>query len=89
MSKKSFDSEWLQEMVAYNGECSIEDEIVGHGRWDVKHRAIFSGLDGKFYELLYSVPATESQGDDFWDEEIECREVVAVQKTITVYEPVK
>jgi hypothetical protein len=68
----------------------VLDEIIEHGRWHVTHRRIFRH-DGKFYKTFYRVGATEHQNEhpyEYESDEIECPEVVAVQRLVTVYEPV-
>jgi len=45
--------------------------------------------EGKFYETFYSVGATESQEErayEYEPDDIECKEVFPVEKTIIVYE---
>jgi hypothetical protein len=79
-----FSRDFLADM---DGE-TIEDEIIGHGRWTVHHRRVFSH-EGKFYVTTYSVGATESQDErpyEYDSEEIDCAEVFPREKTITVYE---
>lgn len=67
----------------------ISDEIIGHSRWSVIHEFIFQEVaTGKFYRIEYSRGATEYQDEGAWqyeDDEIECEEVVPVEKTVTVY----
>jgi len=74
--------------VLDDGEDIVSNEITDHGRWSVTHEIVFK-KDGKLYRTYYSVGATESQDEAPWeyDDEVECTEVVAQEKTITVYVP--
>ena len=67
----------------------ISDEIIDTSRWSVIHELIFN-YNGKIYSTSYSVGATEQQDERPWeyDDWIDCVEVAAVEKTITVYVPV-
>jgi hypothetical protein len=70
---------------------TIRNEIIDHSRWTVSHERIFEH-DGHLYSTTYSVGATEQQDEspyEYDDEEIECPEVAAVERTVTVYEVVK
>lgn len=72
----------------FDGFRLISQKITGHGRWSLHYRIIFE-YNGKFYQSRYSTGATECQDEspyEYEDDEIECEEVVPVQKTITVYE---
>jgi hypothetical protein len=68
----------------------ISDEIIDTSRWSVIHYIIFK-FEDKFYGTSYSVGATEQQDEYPWEFEdpIHCEELVPIQKTITVYKPVK
>lgn len=86
----TFTKEFLQNDL-YNSANTVLDEITSHGRWSVSHRRIFRH-EGRFYETRYSAGATETQDEapyDYADDNIECPEVVPVEKLITVYDPVK
>lgn len=79
-----FAKEFLRE---FEGE-TVEDKIIEHSRWSVRHTRIFI-YDGRFYKTHYSVGATESQDEspyEYDDEEIECPEVQPKTAQITVYE---
>jgi len=69
---------------------TISDKMVDHSRWSVIHELIFQIVStGKYYRTEYSVGATESQDERPWqyeDDEIECDEVVPVEKVVIVYE---
>jgi len=68
----------------------ISNRIVDNSRWSIQYKLIFS-FGGKFYKTHYSVGATEYQSErpfEYDPDEIECQEVVPVERTITVYEPV-
>lgn len=71
----------------------VVNEICDTTRWSNIYSFIFKH-EGKMYITSYSVGATESQDEGPWefchdDEEIECDEVEAYQKTITDYRKVK
>lgn len=67
----------------------IEDTITSTSRWSVHHDLVFR-LGPTHYSTSYSVGATEQQNERPWEyeEEVECVEVRAVQKTITAWEPI-
>lgn len=73
-----------------DSEDVISDTITGQRRWMTDHDLVFK-YDGKIYMAYYEVPSTESQEGGFWEyeDEVECYEVVAVEKTVIVYEKVK
>lgn len=76
----------LDEMES--GENVVVNEYVENSRWHKHYRWVFR-FDGKFYESFYRVGATENQYESPYEydpEEIECKEVFPVIKTITVYE---
>ena len=82
-----FKKEFLRE---FEGE-EIESKIIDTTRWSIVKRRIFK-YEGKFYETIYCFGATESQDEspyEYEDDEIECPEVIPVEKTIIVYEPIK
>lgn len=70
---------------------SVQKEIVDTSRWSIMYEQVFSVTqDGvtKFYSTGWSEGATENQDEspyEYEDDEIECTEVVPVEKTITVY----
>ena len=69
----------------------VNSELIDTTRWSHIYRVIFS-FDGKFYVTTYSQGATEYQDEsayEYDDDEIECREVVPVTKTIVTYEEKK
>ena len=69
----------------------ISDQIIENTRWSILHERIFKH-DGKFYQTIYSVGATEIQDESPYEydgDEIECTEVRPVEKVVTVYEPVQ
>lgn len=80
------------ESLAYKDEPEnfkiIEDIICGHRRWSVDHSLVFKYKD-KFYKTNYSHGATEAQDESPYehdDNEIECQEVIPIEKTIMTYE---
>ena len=93
-----FDKEFLREEVVFDyptGTYIVEDTIIGHRRWSVDHRIVFKDdkrHPGKFFTTTYSVGATEGQDEspfEYDDDPVECPEVRAVERTVTVYEPVE
>lgn len=90
-----FKKELLQEVACmypdeeeWEGFKVISKDITDTSRWAVHHSLIFS-FEGKFYQTNYREGATEYQDESPFEhdpDEIECKEVKPVQKTITVYE---
>lgn len=81
--------EIMREM-AYSGD-KLEDKIIENTRWSVVHEMVFP-FEGKFYQSVYSVGATESQDEsayEYADDEIEVTEVHQVEKTVKVWEEKK
>ena len=70
----------------------VQDECYETSRW-LEHRSMVFEHEGKFYRLNYDRGLTEIQDHGFLEEydgdEVECEEVVPVEKTITVYKAVK
>lgn len=71
-----------------NPPALIHRKMIDHRRWDITHEIVFQ-RDGKFWRGYYDIPATECQDGQEYDSEVECREVIPVQKTITDYEDAK
>ena len=89
-----FTKEHLQEILWEGRGKIIEDVVTDSGRWSIYHRFTFAddaAYPGKIFRTSYSIGATEQQMEQPWEyeDEIECQEVVPVEKTITVYEPAK
>lgn len=66
----------------------VEDVILKTTRWSITSKLTFKFGD-KFYQTTYRKGATECQDEspfEYENDEIECKEVFPVQKTITVYE---
>lgn len=66
----------------------VVNQISDSSRWSIYYDRVIK-VDGKFYQANYSVGATEQQDErpyEYDGDEIECREVFPVQKTITIYE---
>jgi len=66
----------------------VENELVDSSRWSVHYVMVFKYKD-KFYDAAYSSGATESQDEspfEYDDDEIECHEVVQVEKMVKVWE---
>lgn len=65
----------------------ISDEISDTTRWSELHDLVFMH-NGKLYETDYSCGLTEMQDEspfEYADDEIECPEVEAYEKTVTAY----
>jgi hypothetical protein len=85
-----FPKETLQELLSdkVDGFEVVEDKITYTSRWSIHYRLVFKH-DGKFYLTSYSVGATESQDEspfEYSPDEVECKEVFPVEKTVIVYE---
>lgn len=83
-----FKKEFLQEIEDNDDVEVIETEIIDTTRWSIINRMVFK-FEGKFYVTTFSHGATECQDEspyEYEGDEIECKEVFPVQKTITVYE---
>lgn len=66
----------------------VYNNIIDHSRWSIGYEKVFK-YEGKFYITYYSRGATEYQDEapyEYDGEEIECVEVVPVEKVVTVYE---
>lgn len=66
----------------------VYDNIIDHSRWSIGYEKVFKH-EGKFYITYYSRGATEYQDESPYEydgDEIECAEVVPVEKVVTVYE---
>ena len=86
--KKEFLLDLLECPTSVEDTKIINNEIVDHGRWSITNKMIFQHKD-KFYVTTYKYGATECQDEspyEYEKDEIECKEVFPVQKTITVYE---
>ncbi len=72
------------------GVSIISDTIEGTRRWSTDHKLIVR-IGAKVYQTSYSRGATEYQDETPWehDTNVEFIEVVAVEKTIVVWEPIK
>jgi hypothetical protein len=82
-----FEKEFLLELLE-DDEVLVENEIVETARWTTLYSMVFEH-EGKFYRTSYRVGSTEYQDESPFEyelDQIECKEVHAVQKTITVYE---
>jgi hypothetical protein len=85
-----FKKELLQELTYgdIDGYEVIEQKMTGHTRWSLQYSMIFK-FEDKLYKTSYSTGATEYQDEEPYEyepDEIECPEVIPMEKTITVYE---
>jgi hypothetical protein len=77
-------------MVVAWGDYSkiVSTEIKRVNRWTVTYRAVFE-YNSKLYETFYDVGSTElNEERPYYNEpdEIECDEVIPIEKMVTVYE---
>ena len=85
-----FKKEFLQDIVFGDHDETVEvisDKIDGTSRWSTLHTLIFK-FEGKYYESDYSTGSTEYQDESPYEydgDEIECCEVIPVEKVVTVY----
>ena len=72
--------------LPYNSSIIMRNRCVDHRRWLAVYELIFEHK-GKFYRTKYDQGLTECQEDRAWDyeDEIECDEVEAYEKTIIDY----
>jgi hypothetical protein len=91
---KTFKKEDLLELLDGETEAlkPVKDKVVGNSRWSIQHSLVFQDkTSGRFYEVEYSVGATEQQDEgpfEYEGDDIEVTEVRPQQRTVTVYEPV-
>lgn len=79
-----FSKEFLRGVISGDSEAKvIEDTLIDHRRWVVRHRMVFKYQD-KFYEVCYDVGATELQdeGPFEWEQDpITVKEVRPINVT--------
>lgn len=83
-----FDKELLLEKL--DGRDKVLDILKDSTRWSLHYRFVFKH-EGKLYETHYSIGSTEMQDEGPWeyeDEDIDCQEVEAFEKTVTDYRTV-
>lgn len=89
MPTKIFTRDELTDMLWAESETltKVQDTLIDESRWSMVHKVIFREGD-KFYSSIYSTGKTEMQEERPWDDEdeVECTEVKAVEKTIITYE---
>lgn len=88
-----FPKEDLEELIygSYGDYEVVLDELEDTSRWRHHYRLVFRH-GGRLYETRYNTGATECQDErpfEFDDDEIECQEVEAHEKTVTDYRPVE
>lgn len=84
-----FDKRFLIEELEEEETKTILEEVVQQKRWTTLMRRVFE-YEGRLYSTFYEVGNTEYQDTrpyEYDPDEIECQEVFAREKTITVYEP--
>lgn len=89
MPKIKLSAEFLAEEVMGSKDLVVRDEQDSTGRW-CEHRTMVFRHDDKLYSVGYQRPLTEIQECDlFYDEEeVECTEVEAYERTVTDYRAV-
>jgi len=92
MAKRKFKKELLCDVLdGYaEGAEKISDEIIDQGRWSTHHWLVFR-LEEKIWGVSYSHGSTEQQDEspfEYDDDEIECSQLKAVEKTVVEYVPV-
>ncbi len=92
-----FDKKFLVELAVEDYDDTIVEvvktELVDSSRWSLIYSQVFKMLDtGKYYYTHFRIGATENQDErpyEYECDEIECQEVVPVEKTIVDYEAIK
>lgn len=82
-----FSKEFLQDM---EGE-TLSEKVIDTRRWVIVYERIFE-FEGKVYQTIYEVGATEQQDQapyEYEENEIECPEFEAIKKTVIVYRKIK
>jgi len=92
MPKRTFSKQQLRDILWKDDKTSdiVLNKIEDTSRWDTHFRLVFR-KDGKLYETSYSKGSTELQDSQRpweYEDEIECVEVEAYEKTVTDYRPV-
>lgn len=79
-----------EEVLWGPSENILRNEQVDNTRWSIVYDLVFKH-DGKLYQTSYSRGATEQQDESPWqyDDEVECTEVEAYEKTVTDYRAIK
>jgi hypothetical protein len=79
---RTFSKEYLLDLDLPNNE--IQDEIYQTRRWSVDHSCIFEDpTDYTFWEVCYSVGATENQYEMPWEYDDEIVGVQVEKRTVT------
>lgn len=66
----------------------IQDNIVSHGRWSVRHEIVIQRLsDGKYFKDSYSEGATEMQDESPYEyNDPEFEEVFPIEQVTIIYQ---
>jgi hypothetical protein len=93
---RGFSKEFLLNVLWGSNDSAkkISDTIVSHGRWSVGYKLIFRIVEDpvRYYSVLYSIGATESQDEgpfEYDKDPILCHEVVPVEETVIVYKEIR
>lgn len=89
MPKRTFTRDQLRAILWDEEGEVVLDKITGTGRWDTHHRLIFKPEgEETLYETTYSKGSTEQQDSQRpweYEDEVECDEVEAYERTIVDY----
>lgn len=79
-------SKEVMQGILWDSEDVLVNEIVGEARWAMDYHLVFK-YEGKFYETSYR-HGTGDEGERAWEyeDEIECFEVIPVEKVVTTVE---
>lgn len=93
MPTKKFAKKELQEVIWEDESenlVKVVEEIIGEGRWTLACKLVFrEKATHQLYFVIFSRGKTEQQDErplEYDPDEIEAREVRAVEKVVTVYE---
>jgi hypothetical protein len=93
-NKMKFDKQTLIALACKDHDESyeiIETEMTGQRRWVTEYTQVFKYKD-KYYETFFDVGSTENcdtRPYEYEGDEVDCEEVVPVERTIIVYEKIK
>ena len=81
--------ELLDILYENEGGKVIVNKVIEVSRWSLLYEFVFE-KDGRTYMTEYREGSTEYQFEGPWDCETEvvCREVIAVEQTVIVYQPI-
>lgn len=91
MPKRTFTKDQLRRILWNEEGTVVLNQMVDQSRWSTHFRFVFKpeGED-KLYETTYSKGSTEqqdSEGPWEYEDEVECTEVVEVERVVIDYSP--